>query len=147
MYGAAVKWHVARRSTLQVRGMNSSDDDRPQSFRDLRAWQEALALAVDIDRLVASLPRGRAALADQLRRASGSVHANIAEGSGRSSRREYLRSLDFAKGSLLEVESNVAMIRAARLWSPSDVSAVELRIVRTGRLLDGLIASLRKGDR
>src|SRR5438105_703298 len=85
------------------------------SFRDLRVWQEAVALRREVWRVVGAWPTEYADLADQMRRASRSVHANIAEGNGKSSRRDYVRLLHDARGSLQELESDLEALRGSPL--------------------------------
>lgn len=75
-----------------------------QSFRELRVWQEAKKLAVEIYRLTSS---GRLAkdfgLRDQMRRAAVSIASNIGEGYERKSDVEFIRFLYISKGSLSEL--------------------------------------------
>jgi four helix bundle protein len=113
------------------------------SFRDLRAWQEAMALAKDVYRVVDRWPPQYAFLADQMRRAARSVHADIAEGNGKSSRRDYVRLLHDARGSLQELESDVESICDTQLVSPKAGDKLRAGVRRTGRLLDALIRSLK----
>jgi four helix bundle protein len=114
-----------------------------RSFRDLTVWQEAVLLADAVHRIVDSLPSELAFIADQMRRSARSVHANIAEGSGRSSRRDYVRLLYDARGSLQELESDTESLARRRCLGPADVRAVRTRIVNTGRLLNALIRALK----
>jgi four helix bundle protein len=75
-------------------------------FRRLQVWQRSRELAVNVDRLVRTFPRAdRGVIGSQLRRAILSIPANIAEGCGKSSRKETLRFLQIACGSALEAES------------------------------------------
>jgi four helix bundle protein len=123
---------------------DGSDGATPnRGFRGLRVWQEAVALAEDVETIVAAFPPERAALADQMRRAARSVHANIAEGSGRHTRREFARALDIARGSLRELESDVLTLEPLALAARQRVSAVHQRVKRVGCLLAGLIRYLR----
>lgn len=78
-----------------------------RTFEDLRAWQDAVSLAKSIYRLTGENEplSNDYSLVDQLRRASVSTSANIAEGFERKSKKEYLRFLSIAKGSVGEVRS------------------------------------------
>jgi four helix bundle protein len=70
----------------------------------LEVWQRAMDLMVEVYRLVARLPDyERNGLADQLRRASASIPANIAEGNARAHRLECLHFLSIARGSVAEL--------------------------------------------
>jgi len=78
------------------------------SFKDLRVWREAMNLAVEIYRVTAQFPRHELyGLTQQLRRAAVSVPSNIAEGKGHRSDREFGNFLLHARGSLLEVQTQV----------------------------------------
>jgi len=114
-----------------------------RSFRDLRVWQAAVALQHEVSRVVAAWPAEDAFLADQMRRAARSVHANVAEGNGKASRRDYLRFLAVSRGSLQELEADVASLRGATTpTSPEDVELLARSIRNVGRLLAALIRSL-----
>ena len=76
-----------------------------QSYRDLRVWQTAVELTLEIYRITESLPPSeRFGLSSQLRRAAVSIASNIAEGHARNTRAEYLNFLSIARGSAIEVE-------------------------------------------
>jgi four helix bundle protein len=99
-----------------------------QSFRDLRVWQAAMDLFVAAHALSRKLPRDeRFELSSQLRRAAGSVAANIAEGTGRTHLGDYLRHLSIARGSVREVESHLeAALRLGYLTAEDVATAAEL---------------------
>jgi four helix bundle protein len=73
--------------------------------KKIKAWALAHRLTLDVYRVTLKFPQGEQyGLTSQLRRAAASVPANIAEGSGRTSDKEFLRFLDIALGSLKETE-------------------------------------------
>ena len=95
-------------------------------YRRLNVYADALDLAVDAYRIARSLPATeRLELSSQLRRASTSVSINIAEGTGRTSDREFIRYLRIAVGSACEVEALVDLI--LRLHSVDQQLASELQ--------------------
>jgi four helix bundle protein len=78
---------------------------RVQSYRDLRVWNNAVQLTLEVYRITQSFPPSeRFGLTSQLRRAAVSVPSNIAEGHARSTRGEYRSFLSIARGSVIEVE-------------------------------------------
>jgi four helix bundle protein len=125
---------------------DGSEGSSNSGFRGLRVWQEAVALADDVEALAEALPPERASLADQMRRAARSVHANIAEGSGRHTPREFARALDIARGSLRELESDILTLEPLALVSRESVAGARTRIVHVARLLAGLLRRLRPSD-
>ena len=79
-----------------------------QRFRDLRVWNESVELARGVYRLTEQFPsRETYGLCSQLRRAAVSVASNIAEGSARSSRKDFRHFVEVALGSLAEMETQL----------------------------------------
>jgi four helix bundle protein len=79
-----------------------------QDFEKLVVWRRAQALSLGVDRLVRERMRdGSATLRSQLSRAADSVGANIAEGCGASSQREFARFLDIAIKSTSETQHHL----------------------------------------
>jgi four helix bundle protein len=117
-------------------------------FAKLESWQRALDLVEECYRLSEHLPKTeRFALSDQLRRAAASVPANIAEGRGRGSQREFARFLMIARGSLMEVESHLLLARRLNfLTADQIVGAIRLRN-EVGQLLNGLLRRMRTDSR
>lgn len=82
----------------------------PQAVKDLKIWQKSIVLVEACHRVSANLPlEKRFGLTSQIRRASTSVPANIAEGFGRWNSREFLRFLAIASGSLRELETHLVI--------------------------------------
>jgi four helix bundle protein len=80
------------------------------SYRDLVAWQRAVELVTHVYRVTKTFPNDeRFGLTSQLRRAAVSVPSNIAEGQGRFSRGEFKQFLGHARGSLLEMETQITI--------------------------------------
>jgi four helix bundle protein len=76
-----------------------------QSYRDLRVWNTAVELTLEVYRITELFPQSeRFGLTAQLRRAAVSVPSNIAEGHARNTRGEYRQFLSIARGSAVEVE-------------------------------------------
>ena len=117
--------------------------NRVRSYRDLLAWQEAIELALMCDAVNDALPQRAFKLASQIRRAANSVHANIAEGHGRPTTRDYLRHLGYSNASLNELGSHLAY--ATRRYSHiRTIGKCEQQIRIVGKLLSALISSLRR---
>ena len=116
-------------------------------FRQLVVWQVGMELNVEVYRLVRKLPPSeRFGLADQLRRASTSITANIAEGSGRDHLGEYLRFLSIARGSLMELDNHLELSERLGYLNRNDLTRAVALLSRVRRLLSGLTHSLRSPE-
>jgi len=82
----------------------------------------------------------------QMRRSAVSVPSNIAEGKGRSTDRD--RSLFFchARGSLLELETQILIAQQLGYLAPSELERLMANANQLGRMLNALIQSLRNPD-
>ena len=114
-----------------------------RSYRDLIVWQKAMTLVTDVYRVTGSFPKTEIyGLTSQLRRAAVSVPSNIAEGQGRASTGEFKQFLCHARGSLLEIETQLQIAQSLE-YLASEACAILLRkCSEVGRILNGLIASL-----
>ena len=86
----------------------------------------------------------RFGLVAQMRRAAVSVPSNVAEGYGRRSRRDYLRFLNMALGSLCELETQVILGIRLGFTSGDDMAASMTLIGDVDRLLSALIRAVRR---
>ena len=115
----------------------------PSSFRDLRVWQEAIKLASDVYRATADFPRHELyGLSGQMRRAAVSIPSNIAEGKGHRSNREFTNFLLHARGSLLELQTQMLIAEDLQYLSGERMQELGSQADRIGRGLNGLINSL-----
>jgi four helix bundle protein len=81
-----------------------------KSYRDLVVWNRGIELSVRIYEITKSFPHSEIfGLSSQLRRASVSIPANIAEGYGRGSTGAYVNFLKTSRGSLYELETQLAI--------------------------------------
>lgn len=119
-----------------------------QSYRELVAWQKAMDLAADIYRITKTFPQNELyGITSQLRRASVSVPANIAEGQGRQTTGEFRQFLGHARGSLLETETHTLLAMRLGYIPKADGEALLKQTAELGKVLNGLMAFLREGRR
>jgi four helix bundle protein len=113
-----------------------------QSFRELRVWQEAKKLAVEIYRLIASGSLSKDfGLKNQMQRAEVSIASNISEGYDRKSDAEFIRFLYLSKGSLSELITQLEIAKEVGLISKELLLLVEDRCNKLGAMLTKLIQS------
>ncbi|MGB9071845.1 MAG: four helix bundle protein [Terriglobales bacterium] len=115
-------------------------------YKELRVWQDAMTLVRDIYRLTRTLPKEETfGLTSQMRRAAVSVPSNIAEGKGRHSQRELAQFLYRARGSLLELETQVLIARDLGYIEESICAGLGRHIKTLACTLNGLINRVQEG--
>ena len=103
-----------------------------------------MSFVTEVYRSTQAFPRDELyGLTNQLRRAAVSVPSNIAEGQARYSRREFHHFLTQARGSLVEVETQVMIARSLGYLSAKDSEVLLLNAAELGRILNGLLASTK----
>lgn len=118
-----------------------------RSYRDLRVWQEAMALAEACYRRTSAFPREELfGLTSQIRRAAASIPANIAEGWGRENTGSYIQFLRIAQGSCKELETHVLLAQRVLDGRADELSGLLEQAEAVGKMLRGLIRSLQKED-
>jgi len=116
-----------------------------QSYRDLKAWQKAMELVVEIYRITQGFPKHETyGLTSQMRRAAVSIPSNIAEGKGHYSDREFTQFLRHARGSLLEVETQILIAEELKYLQKQQSSKLFDLTAETGRNINGLINSFKE---
>jgi four helix bundle protein len=102
-----------------------------------------MQVVVEVYHVTSAFPvTERFGLIQQARRAAISVPSNIAEGQARRSKREFVRFIIIALGSLAELESQLLVAERLGLIPPDRLSKVLQLVSETGRLLRGLERSL-----
>ena len=115
-----------------------------RSYRDLIAWQKAMKFVAEIYEATRQFPREECyGLTNQSRRAAVSVPSNIAEGQARFSQKEFHHFLSKARGSLTEIETQVLIARDLKYLPPAKADLLLAAADELGRVLNGLIASIK----
>jgi four helix bundle protein len=115
------------------------------SFTELEVWQRAHQLVLEIYEETKSFPSiERYRLTDQLCRSASSVPANIAEGTGRNTLKEYVQFLYIARGSLEETKYHLILSRDLGYLSSEGFDKLLEGYNEVGRMLNGLINSLKE---
>ena len=114
-----------------------------QDHRNVKAWQKAHRLAEETFAISAyfKAPTGWA-LRDQMLRAAISVPANIAEGCGRGSDRDFRRFLWHSLGSCNELEYDLQLAREIGFLPSSSHSRLSGQVAEVRRMLIGLVRSI-----
>ena len=114
--------------------------------RKLDVWNEAVAFVVDVYRVTRSFPKTEQyALADQLQRAAVSIPSNIAEGAARQTKKEFIQFLYIAQGSASEIDTQLEVARRLSYINESEKARLEHKLDTIGKMLTGLIKSLKNG--
>lgn len=115
-----------------------------QSFRNLKVWEKAHALTLDVYQASRCFPKEELfGLSSQLRRASASVGANITEGSCRKGDGEFGRFLHIATGSASEVEYHLLLARDLKILRTQDYDRLSTEVVEVKRMLASLIRTMK----
>ncbi len=110
------------------------------SYRDLKVWQKAMDLAVDIYAATGKFPADeRFGIAQQMRRAAVSIPSNIAEGYGRRTARQRYNFLENSLGSTFELETQTELSSRIGLLRDDDFSKLAETIRGIGRGLTALM--------
>lgn len=117
--------------------------DSTPGYMRLEAWRFSDDLAVQLFLVTKSLPNNVRWLATQITRAATSAPANIAEGYGRASNREFFQHLAVAHGSLHEVGYYIHFMGRTQLLNPSTCDNLMEQCQRASRIVYGLMKSVR----
>jgi four helix bundle protein len=125
-----------------------SDEPRIKSYRDLRIWQDSMALAEAMYKLTRAFPKQEMfGLTAQIRRSSASIPANIAEGHGRENTQSFIQYLRIAQGSLKELETHLMLAERVEVVGKKQIEGPLQACEAIGKMLRLLIRSLQEKTR
>jgi four helix bundle protein len=114
-----------------------------KDFRNLKVWEKSHALTLQIYRQTDRFPkREMFGITSQLRRASASIAANVAEACGRLAKGDFSRFLSNATGSASEVEYFLVLCRDLNLFTPDVHATCNREVVEVKRMLAALITKV-----
>lgn len=145
---AAGRWLLGAGEKISIKKRaGENTEDYPKSFEALEVWQKAHELTLEIYKISDAFPpKEQFRLTNQLCRAMSSVPANIAEGKGRYSDKDYLRFLYIARGSLEETRYHLILAKDLGYIGQDAWMNLRDRIDKVGKLLNGLINSVKKAQ-
>jgi len=119
-----------------------------QDFRNLKVWEKAHSLTLDVYRASKAFPREEMyGMTSQMRRASASIGANLAEGSCRQGDADFARFLQIAAGSVSELQYHLLLARDLQLLKAVDYERLSEKAVEVKRMLSALLRKLRAESR
>lgn len=115
-----------------------------KSYRDLLVWQMAIDLAALCYTLTRSFTKDELfGMTSQIRRASASIAANIAEGHGREHSGSFVQFLRIAQGSLKETETHLLLAARVALVAQQDIKPAIEKCEEIGKMLRSLIRAIQ----
>jgi four helix bundle protein len=133
----------AQSAELRSPGQESWQGAGKKSYRDLKVWQRSIELSVSIYRLTSGFPREEVyGLTSQLRRCSVSVASNLAEGYGRASKGEYRQFVGMARGSVLELQTQLVIAKALGFGKEALLRTAESLAEEVGKMTWALMQKL-----
>ena len=117
-----------------------------KTHKDLEVYKNSLKLVADIYDVTKNFPKEEQfGLTTQIRRAAVSVPSNISEGAARNQKKEFIRFLQIAMGSLAEVETQIFISQTLDYLSREKFDVVQGKINHVRAQLSGLIKSIKWG--
>lgn len=118
---------------------------RPHENLDL--WKKAIEFVVDVYKATEAFPKDeKFGLTSQLRRASVSIVANVAEGAARRSTKEFRQFLSHSQGSASEADTELVISKRLSYLSSGDYDRLSRDLDQIGKMITGLSQSLSKNE-
>lgn len=117
------------------------------SFEKLRIWQESMILVKEIYKCTSTFPKEeRYDLTSQMRRAAISIPSNIAEGSQRTTNKDFANFISIAKGSLAELRTQIHIAEGLEYIAKEKANEVLLRIEDINKMLYSFLQTLKRSS-
>lgn len=114
-----------------------------KDFRELRVWQKAHSLTLHVYNVTKKFPKEEMyGLTSQMRRASSSIAANIAEGCGRKTDADFCRFLIVALGSGTELEYHILLSHDLKLLTDVEYESLQQELTEIKKMLNAFITKL-----
>ena len=114
------------------------------NYKDLKIWQKSVDLAVRIYEVTKSFPKEEIyTLTSQIRRSAVSIPSNIAEGSGRNSKKEFLNFLGISHGSSYELDTQLIIASRVELLNIETFESLQNDLLEIQKMNYGLKNSLK----
>jgi len=135
------KWVEGKGGREMVKG-------KIEDFSQLRVWQKAKELTIEIYQITKSFPKVETyAIVDQIRRSSNSICANIAEGFSRYHGKDKMKFYYNARGSISEVRSHIFVAKELGYISNDNANKLLVEYETVKMMLNGLINSIANHHR
>lgn len=107
-----------------------------RNFKELKIWQKGFQIAINIYKITKAFPADeRFALVSQINRAAVSISSNIAEGSSRSSGKEYNHYIQISLGSCFELETQLLIAKELNYGNQAMISEVLAQLTEEEKML------------
>ena len=116
-----------------------------KNFKQLRIWQNGFNIAINAYKLIEAFPKEeRYTLSNQITKAAVSIPSNIAEGSSRSSEKDYGRFIEISLGSSFELETQVLISEVLGFGKAELRKVILADIERENIMLHSFLSRLNK---
>jgi len=116
-----------------------SSEKNAYHYKQLNVWQKAIKLVIHVYNATKKFPEHeKNGLISQMRRSVVSIPSNIAEGYGRHSDKDLVRFINFAKGSLYELDTQIEISMQLKYLKLKDFDLISSLMDETSRMLSGL---------
>ena len=117
------------------------------NFKELKVWQKARRLVKEIYLILKSFPEDeKYGIVSQIKRASVSIPANIAEGTGRNTNNDFSRFLDIATGSSFELETLIILSLDLEFLKESDYNRLITELQEIQKMIYSLKARIQNNS-
>lgn len=117
-------------------------------FEDIQAWQKSREVAVQIYKISSKGDFGKDFdLRSQIRRSTVSIMANIAEGQGRRTDKDFAHFLNISIGSVAETKSHLYLALDLEYIDKENFELIYAKVDEIGRMIFGLSSHLRKDQK